>query len=146
MKLNNYVHAYRQNSVTTASPGHLIQMLFDGALRFMSQALTGFDEEDQIRRGETIHNNLVKTLAIFDELQSSLDRERGGAFAERMWILYDYMHGEVRRANQRKDDAPIRSVVEMLGGIRQSWSEMLSQWDRTERPAGIVASEIATAA
>jgi flagellar protein FliS len=125
MKLVSYAHAYRQNSVQTAGPGHLILMLFDGALRFMSLALLGFEETSVIERNEIVHINLVKTQAIVDELQSSLNLEAGGEFAENLSRLYDYFRHQLREANLRKNPAPARVVVELLGEIRAAWAAML---------------------
>ena len=39
MSLPNPYAQYRQNSVETASPTRLVVMLYDGAIRFLSQAL-----------------------------------------------------------------------------------------------------------
>jgi len=127
MNLAQSAQAYRRNAVLSASPGQLILMLFDGALRFMNTAVSGFDEKHPVRRNETIHNNLVKTQAILSELRGSLDLEKGGEFAERMSTLYSFMRTQLRQANLQKDPAPIRVVIELLGAIRQSWAEMLLQ-------------------
>jgi flagellar protein FliS len=127
MNLAQSAQAYRRNAVLSAGPGQLILMLFDGALRFMNTAISGFDEKHPVRRNETIHNNLVKTQAILSELRGSLDLEKGGEFAERMSTLYSFMRTQLRQANLQKDPAPIRVVIELLGAIRQSWAEMLLQ-------------------
>src|SRR5690242_7882581 len=106
-----HAHAYRQNSVQTASPGQLILMLFDGALRFMGCALQGFEGSDPLSRNEAIHVNLVKTQAIIDELQLSLNMEVGGEFARTMSSLYDFLRGQLRDANLRKESAPVHVVI-----------------------------------
>jgi flagellar protein FliS len=112
-----YAQSYRQNSVQTASPGQLILMLLDGALRFMNRAVQGFELVDAIQRNETVHVNLVKTQAIIDELQGSLNFEVGG----------DFPRTQLRTANVKKDAAPVHIVVELLGDIRGAWSAMLTQ-------------------
>ena len=127
MKLNPYAHAYRQNSVETASPGQLILMLFDGAERFMNRALQGFSETDMILRNEAVHINLLKTQAIVEELRASLNHRTEGAFARTMSDLYDFMHGQLREANVRKDPASVQVVAELLGEIRGAWAAMLAQ-------------------
>ncbi len=129
MKLLHFAQAYRQNSVQTASRGQLILMLFDGALRFMNRALQGFEHDEIIQRNESIHLNLVKTQAILDELQASLNHDAGGDFARTMSALYDFMRTQLRTANLRKDSAPVQVVLELLGEIRGAWSAMLAQSD-----------------
>lgn len=142
MKLVSFANAYRQNTVQTASPGQLILMLFDGALRFMNRALQGFELELAVARIEMVHTNLVKTQAIIDELQASLDHSADGKFARTMSDLYDYMRAELRGANMRKDAAPVRVVIELISEIREAWSAMLAQSDK---PASLRSLE-ATAA
>jgi len=143
MKLAPYARAYRQNSVQTASPGQLILMLFDGALRFMGNALCGFELEDVIERNETVHLNLVKTQAIIDELQSCLDLKAGGEFARGVSDLYDFMRGQLRQANVGKNPKPVTAVMELLGDIRGAWSTMIDQrGDRTPAPTAMVATAV----
>lgn len=122
-----YAQSYRQNSVQTASPGQLILMLFDGALRFMNRAIQGFELADVAQRYETVHINLVKTQAIIDELQASLNFEVGGDFPRTMSSLYDFLRTQLRTANVKKDAAPVHIVIELLGDIRGAWSTMLAQ-------------------
>jgi flagellar protein FliS len=127
MNLSKSAQAYRRNATFSASPGQLILMLFDGALRFMNTAVAGFDEKHPVRRNEIIHNNLAKTQAIFKELQASLKLKTGGDFAQRMFEIYNFMRGQLRQANLRKDPAPIHVVIKLLGDIRHSWAAMLAQ-------------------
>jgi flagellar protein FliS len=122
-------NSYRQNSIQTASPGRLILMLFDGALKLMGMAVKGFEEPDFLRRNETIHVNLIKTQAIIDELNQSLDHAKGGDFARNMAGLYEFMHEQLRKANVEKNRTPIEVVMKLLGEIRGAWSAMLEQME-----------------
>ncbi len=141
MKLPPYAHAYRQNSVQTATPGQLILMLLDGALRFMNRALEGFEEKEVGARNEAIHINLMKSQAILDELENSLDHTAGGSLARTLADLYDFMRGQLRLANTRKDAAPVRVVLELLSDIRGAWSMMLTQAEnQTASPAAWTAT------
>ena len=118
---------YRTTAVNTATPGQLVLMLFDGALRFMDTAVAGFDEASLSKRLEIVHNNLVKTQNILRELQATLDRAGNADFSDRMFALYDFMIAQLVEANLRKDPKPIHTVARLLGQIRAAWAEMLSQ-------------------
>ena len=122
-----FAKSYQAVAVKTASPGTLVLMLFDGALRFLSTALIGFEHEEPGRRNEEIHNNLIKTQRILRELQCSLDMQAGGEFSQRMSALYDFMIDELRKANMTKEPAPIQTVERLLGEIRDAWAQMLEQ-------------------
>ena len=122
-----FAKSYQEVAVKTASPGNLVLMLFDGALRFLSTALIGFQHEEIGKRNEEIHNNLLKTQRILRKLQCSLDMKAGGEFSQRMHALYDFMIEELRKANMTKEPAPIQTVERLLGEIRDAWAQMLEQ-------------------
>jgi flagellar protein FliS len=118
---------YLAAAINTASPGRLILLLFDGALRFMAGAIAAFEETDRTRQIEGIHHNLIKAQAILRELQTSLDREHSGEFSLRMYPLYGFMIDQLNQANLNKSVTPIRIVEGLLGQIRDAWAQMLVQ-------------------
>ena len=127
MQLARLAKSYQSVAVTTATPGQLVLMLFDGALRFLSTALHGFQKDGIAERNEQIHNNLIKSQNILRELQASLDLHQGGEFAKTMYALYDFMLEQLQKANLAKDSEPISTVERLLGDIRNSWAQMLQQ-------------------
>lgn len=129
--------SYRSVQVDTASPGKLILMLFDGALRFLHLAEEGFRLTDPRARQETIHNNLIKAQNIILELQRCLNVRDGGDFAVNMFRLYDFMLAKLIDANTRKDPAGVGTVIELLAEIRGAWDEMLQQHGATAQTAGM---------
>ncbi|OHE71239.1 MAG: flagellar export chaperone FliS [Verrucomicrobia bacterium GWC2_42_7] len=122
--------SYKSNSVETASPGKLVLMLFDGALRFMQVARTGFNEPNPVARNEIINNNITKTQNIITELQISLDPTMDTDFTRTMRGLYDFMLKELQKANLKKTIGPIDNVYKMLNEIRDAWAEMLTKQDQ----------------
>ena len=125
--LAKYAKAYKSVAVSTASPGQLVLMLFDGALRFLGASLHGFELEGIGQRTEQVNNNSIKAQKILRELQCSLDFKEGGEFAQRMHALYDYMLEQLIRGNLSKDPAPMRIVEGLLREIRDAWAQMLEQ-------------------
>jgi len=125
MLLSQLAKSYKSVAVSTATPGQLVLMLFDGALRFLAAAQSGFQVEQIGARNEQIHNNLIKTQKILRELQCSLDLVAGGDFAARMFALYDFMLDQLQRANLSKDPGPISNVERLLREIRDAWAQML---------------------
>lgn len=127
MQLSQFARSYKSVAVTTATPGQLVLMLFDGAIRFLATAAHGFQLENLSTRNEQIHNNLIKAQKVLRELQCSLDLKAGGEFAKTMYSLYDFMLDQLQRANIEKDAAPIGTVERLLGEIRDAWAKMLQQ-------------------
>ncbi len=102
-------------------------MLFDGALRFMTAAEIGFQEENFARRNEQIHNNILRAQAIITELQATLNMEVGGEFSENLYRLYDFMQNQLSQANREKNLDKIKVVVGFVQDIREAWAQMLLQ-------------------
>src|SRR5438045_657681 len=107
MLAQGYARTYRANAVLTASPGQLVLMLFDGTLKALTMAQQAFEAPvAEPRRIENINRQLLKAQAIIAELQSGLNMEAGGEFAQTMYRLYDYHSRRLFEANLRKDIAP----------------------------------------
>ncbi|MCS6245316.1 MAG: flagellar export chaperone FliS [Opitutus sp.] len=123
---NPGARAYQTQSILTASPGQLVLLMYDGALRFMAQARAGFAlPEDNPRRIETIHTALLRAQAILSELRANLDMEAGGDIAANLDRLYDYHLRRLFECNLRKDEAPLIEVETLVRTLRDAWAEML---------------------
>jgi flagellar secretion chaperone FliS len=121
----NLAKSYKSSAVLNASPGQLILMLYDGALKFLAIAEHGLTLDNPRERIETVNNNLIKAQNILAELQSSLDMKVEGEFPKTMFRLYDFMIRQLQQANIKKEAAPIKVVAGMLKDVRDAWEEML---------------------
>ncbi len=122
--------AYRANSVLTASPGQLVLMLYDGALRALAMSREAFNRPpEDMTRIAAINQQLLKAQAIINELQATLNHEAGGEFSQQMSGLYDYYSRRLVEANLRKRVEPVIEVERLLTDVRNAWSEMLSKRD-----------------
>jgi len=130
--------SYRQVATQTASPGQLVLMLFDGAIRFLERARLGFAADDPLEFNQTIHNNVVRAQEIIAELNFSLNLEQGGELAATLRRLYDYMDGRLHESNQYKKEDGILDVIGRLTTLRDAWAEMLQKYSSTDQTAGEV--------
>lgn len=130
MVASGYARTYRSNAILTASPGQLVLMLYDGALKAIALAREGFNIPlDEPRRIEVINQHLLKAQAILNELQNGLNTELGGEFARTMHRLYDYHNRRLLEANIRKQVEPVIEVEKLVRELRDAWAQMLSQQD-----------------
>ncbi|MDP1579775.1 MAG: flagellar export chaperone FliS [Candidatus Didemnitutus sp.] len=128
MVAQDYARTYRANTVLTASPGQLVLMLYDGALRNLGNVREAFSRPtDDVRRIEVINQQLIKAQNILVELQGTLNHEAGGEFSRTMERLYDYYIRRLTEANMRKDVEPVIEVERLLRDVRDAWAEMLTQ-------------------
>jgi len=120
-------NSYKKIATQTASPGHLVLMLYDGAIRFLEKSLAGFQHDDPLEFGTAVNNNLQRAQAIISEMNHSLNMEEGGEVSANFRRLYHYMETRLQEANIRKDKGPIEEILSRLVVLRDSWAEMLKQ-------------------
>ncbi len=113
----------------TAPPGQLVLMLYEGAIRFLEQALTGFTKDDPVEFNETISNNVVRAQEIIRELDRSLNLHAGGELAQQLRRLYDYFDRRLMESNMKKEDEGIREVISRISTLRTAWATMLKGED-----------------
>ena len=112
--------AYRQQSVMTASPGQLVVMLYDGALRFLLQGAAAMRADDAVG----CDAKLRRAEAIIDELNATLDMERGGEISSRLEGIYVFCKRHLIEARIERDAAMIDKVAELLGELRDAWAQI----------------------
>jgi flagellar protein FliS len=122
---NDPWQSYRKVSTQTASPPHLVLMLYDGAISFLERGLTGFNYSDPLEFNQTINNNVQRAQAIIHNMNARLDMKKGGEIAENFRRLYTYLYRRLQEANLKKKKPPIEEVIGHLRELRESWAEML---------------------
>jgi flagellar secretion chaperone FliS len=132
MNLANPWKSYRQVATQTASPGQLVLMLYDGAIRFLERSLTGFSIEDPAESNQTINNNVIRAQEIVNELNYSLDMEKGGEIAVQLRQLYVYFDRRLMESNIHKSPEGIREVIARLTTLRDAWSTMLANRENSQ--------------
>lgn len=111
---------YQKAQIETASPTHLIILLYDGAIKFCSRALEGMQKKDL----QVQHNNLVKVQRIVAELMGSLDKDIGGEIADNLFRLYAHMLQELVSANLYDKIEQVENVKQMLEDLRETWQQV----------------------
>jgi flagellar secretion chaperone FliS len=129
---------YQYNQIMSASPEKILLMLYDGAIRFIRQAIYGLEEENLT----LFHQGIKKTMAIITEFSDSLDHTIGGEIAENLDALYDFMIRELTKANLHKDIEKLRTVEKLLVDLRATWGEATEINSQTQMPVKELTSNI----
>ena len=115
----NAYNAYKQNSVTTASPGELTLMLYNGALKFTGQAKKAIQEKNIEQRNYYIQ----RVQAIITELMSTLNMDMD--ISKQMMPLYEYINRRLTDANIKNDLTILEEVESLVTDFRDTWKEVL---------------------
>jgi flagellar protein FliS len=119
--IDAYAQVGVETGVASADPHRLILMLFDGSLAAISGARLAMSRADIAAKGAAIS----KAIAIIDGgLKASLDVKAGGALAERLSELYDYMLRRLLAANLRNDAVILDEVAHLLDELRGAWAQI----------------------
>lgn len=123
MSFQNAYSAYQKTNVNTASQGRLVVLLYEGAIKQLTTALTFIDEEGKIKPGdiEKFGICIQKAQAIITELEVSLDMEKGGDIAKNLMSLYVFFNEELVHASISRNTEKINSVLRMLKELAESW-------------------------
>jgi flagellar protein FliS len=111
-------------------------MLYEGCIRFLERARLGFAEEDPLEYNQTVSNNLLRSQAIINELNRSLDMTKGGEFSLNMRRLYNYLDRRLQESNQRKDEEGIKEVIRRVTVLRDAWAQMLQNQNLAQARTG----------
>ncbi|MHC5059831.1 MAG: flagellar export chaperone FliS [Planctomycetota bacterium] len=113
----NGLDVYKQTAVTTQNKGRLIVMLYDGAIRFLRQAIQEIHAKDYAAKGRSIG----KAQDVIIELNCVLDMEAGGEIAENLRGLYNFMNRHLSQANVKCDVHMLQEVIDLLEELNQGW-------------------------
>ncbi len=112
--------SYKDTEILTANQGKLIVMLYEGAIRFLNNAIANMDH----RTYDVVNTNIIKAQDIITELMLALNMEEGGEVAQNLFNLYAYMKKKLLEANMAKDVDGLNEIIKHLEQLRGAWTEV----------------------
>ncbi len=111
---------YQQQRVEQATPLELTCILYEGAIQAVEQAEVFLKHGDILARGRAV----ARAQGIIVELDESLDRKKGGDFAARLGLLYDYMLSKLAEAHTQQVGEPLTEVRQLLNELYSAWRQI----------------------
>ena len=114
--IGSYATAQYQEMQVQTTPGKLVVMAYDGALRFLHLGL------DALRRGDRAaqSTNLVKAQNIILELSHTLDLG-AGEIAHNLAAIYRYLLTRLMVANAEDQAEPVEEAIRLMSDLRDAW-------------------------
>lgn len=124
---------YQQTQTHTMTPGQLVILLYDGAIKFLRRGRKSI-EAKQI---EAAHNAILRAEDIIMELDATLDDTKGKEIARQLHTLYLYCYRKLVEANLQKKVEPIDEVIGMLNSLLEAWRVAVAQIDNKGAPGNV---------
>ncbi|NPA82573.1 MAG: flagellar export chaperone FliS [Epsilonproteobacteria bacterium] len=112
-------NAYTQNHLGVTSTEKLIEMLYEGLLKFCALAKKAIEKEDVEEKAKYIN----KAINIFVELINDLDYEKGGDIAHYLSGLYTHQIKLLSLANINNSTQEIDTVINVVKVLLETWRE-----------------------
>ena len=115
---NTAHNIYAQNNVGIESPAKLIEMLYEGILRFNAQAKKAIKDKDVEKRVYWTN----RSTAIITELITNLDMEQGQV-SEYLDGLYNYEIQLIAEAGNEQNPEKLDEVSNVFRNLLDAWRE-----------------------
>ncbi|WP_075982943.1 flagellar export chaperone FliS [Bacillus massilinigeriensis] len=119
MAIKNPYESYQQNAVTTASPGEMTLMLYNGCIKFINLARVAIKENNI----EQKNLNLQKAQNIISELMVTLNMDI--EISKNMMSLYDFINRQLIDANLKNDVAILDEAAALVTEFRDTWKRVI---------------------
>ena len=123
---NQGANHYKAMSVKTASPGQILIMLYEAAIKNVKKATECIDRKDIPGKG----NHIGKAHDIINELTNTLNFEVGGDVARELERLYNFMTSQLVKANVENSKEALTAVQKCLETLLAGWREAVNQVQR----------------
>jgi len=107
---------YAEKTVETATPAKLVEMLYSGAIIFLSQAIKAITEKQY----DVANEKILRVEDIIMELNVSLDMEKGGEISKNLRALYNYIYKQLLEANIKKEKNILEECKEYLEDLKET--------------------------
>ena len=136
MAVKTYANIGVDSSALAADPHKLISMLYQGALLAIANAKNGMIQISDAKKSKEKNSAMYKevsakcaaiskAIAIIDDgLSASLNKKEGGALAQNLLALYEYMGIRLTQANIKNDIAALDEVAQLLNDLKGAWEAM----------------------
>ena len=119
MYANTAHNIYAQNNVEIESPAKLIEMLYEGVLRFNAQAKKAIKDKDIEKRIYWMN----RSTAVITELIASLDMEQTGDISHYLEGLYNYQIQLISEAGNEQEFTKLDQCSNVFKVLLEAWRE-----------------------
>jgi flagellar protein FliS len=108
---------YQDSAIRGATPIELVILLYDSVIEDMRRAVEAMQKSDIEARS----NQVSHALMVLQQLQGTLDFERGGSAAKQFEQFYNLVRAKLLEAQMRGSADLMRQQIRYLSEVRDCW-------------------------
>jgi flagellar secretion chaperone FliS len=115
--------------VADATPSRLVQIMFEHILSDLAAAQGCMERiKNNMPLGEVVAKgkSLGKAIRLINQLNATLDMERGGQIAENLRALYLYMLERLTVANVTNDARIVAEAASLVRKVKSGWDQIVT--------------------
>ncbi|MEN6411718.1 MAG: flagellar export chaperone FliS [Veillonellales bacterium] len=117
----NAANAYKRQQIMTASPEELTLMLYNGAIRFVTESILAIEKKEI----EKAHRANIRAQNIMREFMVTMDMKQD---ISKNWLLIDeYILHCLIQGNVEKDKSQLEEAKRWLIEFRDAWFQAMNQ-------------------
>lgn len=121
MNATNTANTYKRQQIMSASPEELTLMLYNGAIRFVTESMLAIEKKD-IKKA---HSANIRAQNIVREFMVTMDMKQE---ISKSWLLIDeYILHCLIQGNIKKDRVPLEEAKRLLVEFRDTWFQAMKQ-------------------
>jgi flagellar protein FliS len=129
--LMNASRTYQRSAIQGATPLELVILLYDSAIQDLGGALSAMRSGDVERRVAEVGHALL----VLQQLQGTLDFERGGSAARQFEQFYNLLRAKVLEAQMRSSPELMHEQLRYLSEVRECWIQAKGLLQAQPQPA-----------
>lgn len=111
--------AYKRQQIMTATPEMLTLMLYNGAIKFMTEGIRAIEA----REIEKANTSLIKAENIISEFRVTLKMEYD--ISKQLLPLYNYVYDGLVQGNMQQDVKKIEECRGIITELRDAWRDAM---------------------
>ena len=120
--INPKLGAYRKAEVMTANREAILLLLYEGAIRFLKQAITAVEKKDYSEKARLVG----RTQEIINELRATLNFDAGGEIASTLESLYEFITDRLLKGNQENNAQHLKEALNIISTLHIAWEQAIS--------------------
>ncbi|MBP2625425.1 MAG: flagellar protein FliS [Firmicutes bacterium] len=121
MNASNTANAYKRQQIMTASPAELTLMLYNGAIRFVTESILAIEKND-IQKAHAANmraQNIVREFMVTMDMKQEISKN---------WLRIDeYILHCLIQGNVKKDKVQLVEAKRLLVEFRDTWCQAMKQ-------------------